>query len=152
MKKKIILGIMVVIVLGIGIFSVKFYKDYKDFQSLRNILDEGYIPALKETGKYLEEYSSFSNDLELSNWQVQEGLDTNLKLSREFEEAKLKVAQEDVKQENAKKLKKNVLETINIYQSVLQAAYDSEDIDDLTTQLDLLSFQIGEMNKILEEN
>lgn len=152
MKKKIILGIMVVIVLGIGIFSVEFYKDYKDFQSLRNILDEGYIPALKETGKYLEEYSSFSNDLELSNWQVQEGLDTNLKLSREFEEAKLKVAQEDVKQENAKKLKKNVLETINIYQSVLQATYDSEDIDDLTTQLDLLSFQIGEMNKILEEN
>ena len=51
-----------------------------------------------------------------------------------------------------KKLKGNVLETINIYQSILHETYDSENIDDLTTQINLLSSQISEMNKILEEN
>ena len=105
MRKNIILGVMVVVVLGTGIFSFKFYKDYQDFHSLRTILDEGYIPALKDTGKYLEEYSNFTNDLELSDWQVNEGFDTNLKLSKVFEEAELKIAQEDVEYDNAKKTK-----------------------------------------------
>lgn len=147
MRKNIILGVIVVV-----FFSFKFYKDYQDFHSLRTILDEGYIPALKDTGKYLEEYSNFTNDLELSDWQVNEGFDTNLKLSKVFEEAELKIAQEDVEYDNAKKLKGNVLETINIYQSILHETYDSENIDDLTTQINLLSSQISEMNKILEEN
>lgn len=60
---------------------------------------------------------------------------------------------ESVEYENAQKLKENVLETISMYEVALDASYnETMDSDEYDNYMKLLSFQIEEMNEILEEH
>lgn len=152
MKKKIAIGIVMVIILGVGIFGYNSYKSYEDFNSLRSLLYEGYIPESKEFAVFLEEYSGFNNNFDLTDWQVEKGFDMNLELNRKFEDIEITVASENVKNEDAKKLKENVLYAIDTIQIILNGTYDSEHIDDLAIHIETLSIYIEEMNGILNDN
>ncbi|MEK4922401.1 hypothetical protein MKX78_10815 [Cytobacillus sp. FSL R5-0569] len=153
MKRKATIAILAILVVGISLFGIKFYKDYKEFSNFRAVLDEAYIPLIKETADYFTDYTSFTNELELSEWKVNEGFDRNIDLNNQFEEAEVKILSESVEYENAQKLKENVLETISMYEVALDASYnETMDSDEYDNYMKLLSFQIEEMNEILEEH
>lgn len=153
MNKKIIIGFILVVVLAIGFFVFNLYKGNQGFDELRSELYEGYIPAIKEVSEYIDEYLSYSTDLERGSWQVEEGFDMNLKLRKSFEEAKLEVTAIPVESEEALRLKDNVLVSISLVETILDETYESSTgEDELTNQLDLLSNQVDDMNELLRNN
>lgn len=152
MKKKLIISFAAIIVLALGTYSYKFYKDYQDFNTFRKLLDENYIPVIQESGAYFEKVESFNNDLELSDWRVDEGFDKNLELRKRLKEAQLEISKRNASYENTLRLKNNVLETIPILQDILEETYTDGINDDITPRIEILKLQIDEMNKILEEH
>ncbi|AIY06279.1 hypothetical protein Plano_2314 [Planococcus sp. PAMC 21323] len=152
MKKKIVMGLIIVVFLFVGIYGYNLYKNYQDFNSLRSLLYDGYIPDSKEFAIFLEEYESFNNSLNLTTWQVEKGYDMNLELSRKFENTEIILTSKDVQTDEARKLKGNVLVAIDNIQIILNRTYESDDINDLTPNIEVLRAQIQEMNEILNNN
>ncbi|WP_404466684.1 hypothetical protein [Planococcus rifietoensis] len=150
--KKILLGIVAVIILAGGLYGYQSYKDYQDYQAFRDILYDVYIPDIKETAPFMEKYADLSPDLyALTEWQVEEGYDLNLDFQRHFDEVEQLIGEQNVSAEKTKMLKTNVLDTLNLLDRLLTQTYDSEKMEYIDITLASISENITEMNAILNE-
>jgi peptidoglycan hydrolase CwlO-like protein len=163
MKKKLI-TVVVVAIISLGVFfGIKINKELKttsEFVSFRENLDEDYFPLLKESGELFNNASSHLTYFQYTDWQVDQGFDQILDLQNRIEDLRKKVINTDLTYQDSLELKKNVLNTLNELDEVLDDIYnnyymDSENYDLMQDRLGMdveeLSGRIEEMNEQLEK-
>ncbi|PEM33815.1 hypothetical protein [Bacillus pseudomycoides] len=122
MKKKILIGVLIVIVIigvALGFLVNKANNMKSEFTSFREELDNDFFPLLKDTHKHFETAIQKGKSHELSTWYTLEGMNDNLKYNRSIKEVRDKIVNIDVKNEDTIKLQKNVLNSLSLIEKVL---------------------------------
>ncbi|KEK23926.1 hypothetical protein [Bacillus gaemokensis] len=160
MKKKILIGILIVIaVIGVTLgFLVNKASNMKnEFTSFREELDKDFFPLIEDTHTYFEIVIKKGESHGLESWYITgDGMTENLKYNTRIKEIRDKIINKDIENKDALELKKNVLNTLSLTESALKDVntfYKNENShllwDKLNEDLDKLTKNIDEQNKIL---